>query len=312
MKVLVIGAGALGSLVGGILSEKHDVTVIGRPSQVKVLNDKGIKISGLTSGEYHPRALVDLPEGERFDLIILCVKAYNTELTLEPLSKLMDEKTWILSLQNGLDNEETIRRFLKEKGVPGRIMGGITCHGVTYKRPGLVKHAGEGDTMIGDFDPREGGGKSVEIEEIARQFKMAGMDVDVVDSIDREIWAKTIINSAINPLTAVTGEKNGILVDNEEIWKIAERIIEEGVEVAKAHSIPITKKEMVDRTLAVARRTSSNRSSMLQDTIRKRRTEIDSINGAIYRKGKEVGVEAPVNWSMYCLVRGMERGYLDQ
>ena len=311
MRIIVIGAGALGSLVGGILSKRHDVTVIGRPSQVEVLNQKGIKIQGLTRGEYHPRALVELPEGERFDLIILCVKSYNTDLTLGPMSKIMNEDTWILSLQNGLDNEERIKDFLRRNSLPGRIMGGITCHGVTYKGPGLVKHAGKGDTMIGDFDGGGSAGQTEEIRRIAQHFKKAGMDVDVVDSIDREIWAKTIINSVINPITAITGKRNGILVENLALKEIARQLIREGVAVAKAYGLDITEEEMVERTMGVAARTASNRSSMLQDIMRKRRTEIDSINGAIYHKGKEVGMDSPVNWSMYKMVRGMEDSYLE-
>jgi 2-dehydropantoate 2-reductase len=310
MKVLVIGAGALGSLIGGILSVEHDVTVIGRKAQVDVINDRGIRIKGLTRGEYHPKAVVDLPDNEEYDLIILCVKSYNTELTLAPLSGLMRENTWVLSLQNGLDNEERILKYLRQKGLPGRVIGGITCHGVTYKEPGLVKHAGIGDTMIGPFGTGRIDLMDEEIISIARHFKSAGMDVDVTPDIDREIWAKTIINSAINPLTAITREKNGIVINNPEINRIALQIIEEGVRVANGFNIDLTIEEMTERTFKTARRTSSNRSSMLQDVILGRRTEIESINGAIWRKGMEIGLSAPVNRLIYHLVRGLEEVYL--
>lgn len=311
MKVLVIGAGALGSLVGGILSTDHDVTMIGRETQVDVLNKRGIRIEGITEGEFHPRAMVNLPEGEEFDLVILCVKAYNTDLTLGPLSHLLNDRTWILSFQNGLDNEERIFTYLRENDLPGRVMGGITCHGVTYKEPGLVKHAGVGDTMIGRYhaDPSDADISS-DIAEIAQHFKKAGLDVDVTSTIERELWAKTIINSAINPLTAITRERNGIIIENQEIRDIAVNIIKEGVHVAREYGIDISEEEMLDRTFKVAERTSTNVSSMLQDVVRGRRTEVDSINGAIFNKAMDKGINAPVNWTMYRLVKGLEDGYL--
>ncbi|MGA1822160.1 MAG: ketopantoate reductase family protein [Thermoplasmatota archaeon] len=311
MRILVVGAGALGSLVGGILSADHDVTMIGREAQVDVLNSRGIRIEGITEGEFHPRAMVDVPEGEDFDLIILCVKAYNTDLTLGPLSHLLRDDTWILSLQNGLDNEERIFTYLRENRLPGRVLGGITCHGVTYKEPGLVKHAGVGDTMIGRYhsDPADADMTS-EIADIAQHFRKAGLDVDVTPTIEREIWAKTIINSAINPLTAITRERNGILIDNQEIRDIAVNIIKEGVHVAREYGMEISEEEMMDRTFKVAERTSANISSMLQDIMRGRRTEVDSINGAIFNKAIGKGICAPVNWTMYRLIKGLEDEYL--
>ena len=103
MRILVIGAGALGSLVGGLLSRDHDVTIIGRPEQVWVLKRKGLRIEGITHGEFRPKAHSGVPKDGEFDLIILCVKSYNTEISLEPLTPLLMKGTTILSLQNGLD-----------------------------------------------------------------------------------------------------------------------------------------------------------------------------------------------------------------
>ncbi|MEA3560081.1 MAG: 2-dehydropantoate 2-reductase [Candidatus Thermoplasmatota archaeon] len=307
MKILVIGAGALGSLVGGILSTEHDVTIIGRSEQVWVLKKKGLRIEGLTVGEYKIKAFTYVPTDEIYDLIIICVKAYNTEMTLTPLTPLLEKGTRILSLQNGLDNEERILKYIKERNIPSEVIGGITCHGVTYKGPGLVKHAGTGDSMIGHFGwgSRESHIEDI-VPEIADAFKRAGMDMDITTRIDREIWAKAIINSAINPLTAIVGALNGILIDNDDMNKMTRELVIEGVQVANAMGVDLTEEEMFRRTFDVARRTRTNISSMYQDIKLKRRTEVDSINGAITRKGELSGVPTPLNNAMVRLVKGLE------
>jgi 2-dehydropantoate 2-reductase len=310
MRILVVGAGALGSLVGGLLSKENEVTMIGRPDQVSVINSRGIRIEGHTHGEYHPIALTEPPADGIFDLIVICVKSYNTRLTLEPLSHLVGEGTYVLSLQNGLDNEEVISQYIRENSLKAVLFGGITCHGVTYKEPGLVKHAGIGDTMIGIYDSPQSSDARAALSGVAEAFRKAGIEIDIVSSIEREIWAKAIINSAINPITAIRGERNGCIVSDPSMKELATHVVREGVSIARTHSIPLTEQEVLDRTFSTAKRTSMNQSSMLQDIKRKRRTEIESINGALVRKAEETGLDAPYNRTLYDLVRSLEESYL--
>ncbi|MDG6225151.1 MAG: ketopantoate reductase family protein [Candidatus Thermoplasmatota archaeon] len=310
MKLLVVGAGALGSLVGGILSMDNEVTILGRPDQVNVINSRGITIEGHTQGKYFPKAVDTPPGDERFDLIVLCVKSYNTGIALESISHLFRPGTYVLSLQNGLDNEEAISRYIRERSIGAVLFGGITCHGVTYKEPGLVKHAGVGDTMIGLYESPPGVDALDGLTGIAEAFKHAGIQMNVVDSIEREIWAKALINSAINPLTAIRGEPNGIILSDPNIKDLARAVVKEGVSVASSHNIPLTEDEILSRTFRTAERTRGNISSMLQDIKRRRRTEIESINGAIIRKAEEKGMDAPCNRTLYRLVRSLEDSYL--
>jgi 2-dehydropantoate 2-reductase len=216
--------------------------------------------------------------------------------------------TPILSLQNGLDNEEKILRFIESRGSSSSVIGGITCHGVTYKGPGLVKHAGTGDTMIGHFGGSEEEAAEImdKVRAIAELFTKAGLEMETTTCIDREIWAKTIINSAINPLTAIVNGSNGVIIDNEELNTMARDIIREGVETANAHGIDLTEEEMLRRTFDVAERTYHNHSSMFQDIKLKRRTEVDSINGALVEKAREKELEAPLNQAMVRLIKGLE------
>ncbi len=310
MKILVLGAGALGSLVGGTLSKDNEVWILGRREQVEVLNTRGLRIEGLTEGEFRPRAVEDFPEDVDIDLIIICVKAYNTDRLLEPIAHHIDPSTCILSLQNGLDNEERVLRYLEAHGLKANVMGGITCNGVIYKGPGLVRHAGKGETLIGRYSSRGENDKLSDLNAIVRAFNNAGLEVGIAEDIRKEIWAKTIINSAINPITAITGSPNGVLVEDPGMKEMTGKVVEEGILVASEYGIDLDKKEVLDRTLDVASRTSKNISSMLQDIKRMRRTEIDSINGAIIHKGEKRGIETPMNRAFYHLVKALERGYI--
>jgi 2-dehydropantoate 2-reductase len=303
MRILVIGAGALGSLIGGLLSKEHDVTIIGRSEQVWVLKRKGLRIDGITKGEFRPKSLTGVPRNQDFDLIILCVKSYNTDVTLDPLLPLLKKGTRILSLQNGLDNEERILKYINDNSLDSEVIGGITCHGVTYKGPGIVKHAGVGDSVIGHFGGSSGASM---VDDIANAFRNVGFEMETTTCIGREIWAKTIINSAINPLTAIVNGRNGVLLSNPEVRATAEDLIEEGVKVANEYDQDLTDEEMRNRTFKVAERTYRNRSSMLQDLQRNRRTEVDSINGAIHQKADMAGLKAPLNLTMVRLIKAME------
>ena len=310
MKVLVIGAGAMGSLVGGKLSAEHEVTILGRPEQVEVLERQGLRIEGLTCGLFKPRAVVGPVTGETFDLIVVCVKSYNTDLILDPVAAILTPDTCILSLQNGLDNEERIMAFLRERALPGLVVGGTTCQGATYKGPGLVKHAGQGETIIGSF-----GGDDVDlaaerrVAEIAAAFGRAGLAVEVSRNITTDIWAKGIINAAINPLTAIVGQTNSVIVGNDDIRDMATDIVRESAAVARACGHDIADEPILERTFQVARRTAGNISSMLQDVKRKRRTEVDAINGAIAAKARDQGTASPLNLTMVRLVKGIEDKY---
>ncbi len=312
MNILVIGAGALGSLVGGVLSRKHDVTIIGRQEQVDVLNRDGLHIRGLTVGDFHPNATTGYPADMSFDLIIICVKSYNTEMALDHVAPYIKETTFFLSLQNGLNNEELISKKLKDDNLPGSVLGGITCHGVTYKGPGLVKHAGKGDTYIGLYTGPHDKITKEKVERIVQAFNDAGLEVELTEAIRREIWAKTIINSAINPLTAITGSRNGDLLTDRYLREMMDHLVEEGVEIARSHDIDLTVEEIIKRTHAVAERTKKNISSMLQDITRKRRTEIECINGALYEKAKLTNIYAPLNRSMYHLINAIQRQYMKE
>jgi 2-dehydropantoate 2-reductase len=172
---------------------------------------------------------------------------------------------------------------------------------------GHVKHAGTGDTVVGDVT----GGSPDMAAEVARTITEAGIATRVAQDIRYEIWLKAAVNAAINPATAITGLKNGALLVQEDLTKLMEDAAAETACVALARGVVLDPKVAIEKAREVATLTADNRSSMLQDVERCKRTEIDSICGAIVRYGKMGGVETPVNRSLLALVKAIESTYKD-
>ncbi|MCK5291593.1 MAG: 2-dehydropantoate 2-reductase [Thermoplasmata archaeon] len=294
MRILVFGAGALGSFVGGMLSQKNDVVLIGRGQHVDIVNKNGLTITGKTEIVVHPIAQESVDGNEKPDWVLVATKSYDTEDAMRTLSPLFKDAAF-LSLQNGLGNEDIMSRY-----VP-RVLGGTTSHGITKDGAGRIVHAGLGWTVLGNY---QGAEDSVSV--IADALNGSGIETEITNDIRREIWKKAIVNAGINPLTAITGQKNGFILENPNLEMTLEAICEEAVQVANAHGIDISVEESIEQTKEVARLTSDNKSSMLQDIEGGKRTEIDSICGAIVKLGMEKNVPTPVNSSLMAVVKGIE------
>ena len=294
MRVVVFGAGALGSFFGGMLSKKHDVLLVGRKEHVDAINGGGLAIEGKTDFVAFPEASTSMREGDDADLVILTVKAYDTEEAVKEIAGKCSAP--ILSLQNGLRNEEMIERIAGAD----RAVGGVTTHGVRYVAPGRVEHTGIGETIVGEMD----GSVSGRVKKFADALTGCGVHTEVSSNIKREIWRKAVVNAAINPLTAILRCRNGYLLENEHARKLMGRICREGMAVAGGLGLGIG--DAMEKAEEVARLTAENQSSMLQSLLRKRRTEIEFINGEIARVGRKVGVETPVNSTIVEIIRAME------
>ena len=299
MKILVFGAGSVGSFVGGLLSEKYDVTLLGRKHHMEAIEQNGLKISGKTEKLVRPKVWHSLGDLKDIDLIILTVKAYNTATAMNDMVPYIRDDTMVLSLQNGLDNIETIRRMMKKEG---DILAGITSHGIMRTEDGHIHHAGHGETVLGETVP-SGRGLA---ERTAEMFNSVGIQTRATNNICGEMWAKAIVNAGINPITAITGLANGYLLKVPALTALLERTCSEAIQVAMAAKIKLPPCNIIEKTKDVARKTEENRSSMLQDIERGRRTEICSINGYISEMGKRHGVDTPVNSTLTALVKGIE------
>ena len=293
MKIVIFGAGALGSLIGGLLSINNDVLFVGREKHIRVIEKEGLKIKGITEGIFYPKTRYD---GSRYDLVILTTKAYDTGTATRQIMKKFG-KIPILSLQNGLKNEEIIAEIVGKENA----IGGITSHGVTFSKDGEIFHAGKGETVIGELD----GKVSKRIKEICRIFNEAGIETRISRNIAKEIWKKTIINCAINTITSILKCKNGEILKNKYALTLLEKICMECIEVAKAEGIEI-KENIFRKVKEVASKTANNYSSMLQDIMKGKRTEIEEINGEIIKIAKKNKMKACINETLYFLIKGIE------
>ncbi len=275
-----------------MLSQRHDVTLVGRREHMEAIRQAGLHISGRTELTVHPDTAVTLPPG--VDLVILTVKAYDTAGAARDIAARCDAP--VLSLQNGLDNEQTLADTLGQR----RVIGGVTSHGVRYIEPGYVAHTGAGETIIGELD----GSIGERVEGIAAALDECGIAATASGDIQREIWRKAVVNAAINPLTALLHCRNGWLLEDEGLRLLMQRICEEGEAVARACNVEVG--SVTGKAVEIARRTADNHSSMLQSLQRGQPTEIDHINGAVVSLGEKKGVATPVNETLTRLVKAME------
>lgn len=295
MQILVFGAGGMGSFFGGLLSKRQDVLLVGRKDHMEAVRRHGLKISGKTVVLARPRTATRVPANARPDLVLVTTKAYDTASAMTHLRP-FGKTAVFLTLQNGLDNAETIARSAT------RVIAGTTAHGVTFVGPGEVRHAGVGDTSIGPWS----GMSDSDLVRVRDVLEEAGIRTRVSADIRSDLWSKLIVNASINPLAALAGVPNGRLVRDKALLRLLQDVGRETAAVARAEGAEVDTDELVRRTILVARRTAANRASMLQDLDRHRRTEIEAITGAVLRAAEREGRDAPLNRALYALVRARE------
>lgn len=296
MRIIVFGAGALGSLFAALLSRQNEVYMVGRREHVLMVSTKGLDIEGNTEGNFSIAAGETLKESPFYpNWIILTVKAYQTEEAGREILDVFPEVP-VVSFQNGIENE----LVLKNMGI--NAVGGVTSHGVTFLGPGKILHAGTGRTAIGEIDSRS----SMRVRALAYVLSEAGILTEVSGNITGEIWLKAAVNAVINPLTAVLGVRNGALISIDPLRKLGDSIASECSEIAEAHGIEMPS-DPKDEWKTVAERTAENMSSALQDIINGKRTEIREINGAFVRKAEEKGIDAMYNRAMMNMALGKEK-----
>ena len=295
VRVLVFGAGALGSFVAALLSRRNEVTIVARHETVAVVRSAGFRVHGLTEITAHPMAVTDVEAvPSPVDVALLTVKAYDTEAACASLAKV--RPVVAVTMQNGLDNARHLER------VSDRVVVALTSIGVTRLSPGVVRHAGLGPTVVGAW--RANGGDAAAI---ASMLTDAGLAATVADDVHRELWLKAAVNAGINPLTAIHRVVNGALLSDPALAVEMVAAAREVARVAAAAGIRLDEDEVETRVREVAASTAGNRSSMLQDVERGSRTEIEAITGIVLREARRLDVAAPVNERLYVQVRGLEK-----
>jgi 2-dehydropantoate 2-reductase len=303
MKTVIMGAGAMGSLLGGLLTlSGEEVWMVDIWKQhIDALRSNGLRIED--QGEIQTvrvNATEEVTSVGKADLVLFFVKTYHTAKAVSDSLALQKENTIFLTLQNGLGNEDVICQQIDRK----KVMLGVTNHGATLLGPGSIRHAGRGMTSLGELDKK----LTDRASQIAQMFRKAGIETEVSANIHDLVWTKLFVNIGMNALTALTGFKNGQLLDHPETLRLMEGLVSEAVEVAKRKGIRI-EGNPIEKVKAVAEATGKNRSSMGQDFDYKRRTEIDAINGAVVREAHRLGISVPYNEMVTDLVKVIERTF---
>ena len=300
MKVLIFGAGGVGSVVGGFLARTgHDVSLLGRPWHLDAIEKNGLVITGIW-GDYRIKALelyrtVDdiKKKNPTFDLIILTVKSYDTENAVRELLPLMEDKTILLSLQNGLGNVETI---LQAGVKPENYLAGRVIFGVDVS-PGVAKVTVNADSVRVGALP--GMSTKMSAFQMARTLSAAKIPTEAAPDILSVLWAKVIYNCALNGLCSIYEIPYGKILESGEMRQAMERIIRECYAAGLKKGVALQPgtadafiQLMVEKLIPS---TAAHFPSMLQDLRRGKRTDIDSLNGAICRHGRELGIPTPEN-----------------
>jgi 2-dehydropantoate 2-reductase len=303
VRIVVVGAGAIGSLFGAFLQKAgNDVTLVARPEHVATINREGLKIEGRTTGTFAVRAVSELPAGLETDLCLLTVKTFDLESAASVFGRTVRTPVPVVAMENGLGVESTVETALRSAGWtdPGQwIVRGINSVPATFVRPGTVRHAGNGEVLLADY------GSGHHADAVATVLRAAGIPVRVDQDREREVWRKVLVNAAINPVTADHGILNGRLLLDPYRGQ-ALQLLDEALSVAQAEGVRFTDTDAQKELWRVVRATSDNRSSMLQDLDRGRRTEIDSISGAILALGQRLGLSLPVTARMVQRIHGKE------
>jgi len=294
-RIAVVGAGAVGGYFGGMLARAGaPVVMIGRTPFVEAVRTRGLLLDTLQFKEtVRVEASTELEAVRGADIALFCVKTTDTESTARLLAPLLSPSATVVSLQNGVDNADKIRAA----GIDA--LSAVVYVAASVPQPAHIKHVGRGDLVVGPRNART--------ENIAALFERAGVPVRISDNIDGELWNKLIWNCALNAISALGRARYGQIAASEDALKIVEGVVNEVLAVAAAARVQLPGVETPQAgfagALKIATQMSNAISSTGQDLMRGKRTEIDSLNGYIARRGAELGVPTPVNHALFALVK---------
>ena len=299
-RVAVVGAGAVGGYFGGMLARAGArVTLIGRPEHVEVWTRDGLFLDSLHFQErVAVTASTDIAAAADADLVLFCVKSLDTETTAQQLAPHVGGEALIVSLQNGVDNVARMRAAAALDPIAAAVYVASSM-----PAPGRVKHSGRGDLLVGDLSGRSRPAREADIARVSNWFEAAGVPCRVSEHIDADLWTKLITNVGLNAISAVASTPYGDIVAHPESRETVRQLVLECVAVARAGGVSLPEMDYVDMVWRFAEKVGQVYSSTSQDLTRGKRTEIDTLNGFVVRRGAELGVPTPVNQSLLALVK---------
>lgn len=296
--VAVVGAGAVGCYFGGMLARAGaPVTLIGRQHHMNAVAGSGLLLERAgVSQRISVRAATDLSAVRESQIVLFCVKAVDTESTAASLAPHLPPGCVVVSMQNGVDNVPRIRAAAGIDAVAA-----VVYVASAMVAPGHVRHSGRGDLVIGDLL-----NIGVNLQSLAAMLESAEIPCRVSSDIAGDLWTKMIMNCAYNAISALGRVRYGRIVQSAPARDLMSRVVDEVIAVAGAEGVSLPADAMMSAVLKLGEAMSEALSSTAQDINRGRRTEIDSLNGYVVRRGSELGVPAPANQVLYTLVKLLE------
>ena len=302
--IAVMGAGAVGCYFGGLLARAGaPVTLIGRPHHVEAINRDGLFVESLHFRQHIPvSASTDVAAVRGAQVVLLCVKSPDTEDAARALAPHLASGTIVVSLQNGVDNAERFRSAVGIEAIPA-----VVYVAAEMTAPGRVKHSGRGDLILGTLSGQDRGGPSRrQLEDLAAVFARAGVPCQVSENIEADLWTKLIMNCAYNAISALSRARYGRIVRNPGMRDVMRQVTDEAIAVARASGVRFPDVDPVEAVFKLGEAMTNALSSTAQDIGRGKRTEIDSLNGYVARRGAELGIATPVNQTLHALVKLLE------
>ena len=302
LEVVIVGIGAMGCLFASYLAPHANVTMLGHwPEQLRTLQ-RGLTLIKPDKEQLRVDVKItgDASSITPVAFVLVLVKSYQTRQAAQEMSAFLRDYGYAITLQNGLGNDQALASQLGAN----RVVLGSTTEGATLIETGMVRHAGQGETVLQDV----GRNGSERLREFTNLLRQAGFRTNLASNVSGLVWEKLVVNAAINPLTALLNVNNGFLLSSPPARRIARRAAVEAALVARAAGHDVAPDSASEHAETVARHTKDNLSSMLQDVRNGRPTELEAITGAVLHFGQANNVPTPVNSALYDLLAAKLRG----
>ncbi|MCF0238377.1 MAG: ketopantoate reductase family protein [Sphaerochaetaceae bacterium] len=302
MNILVLGAGAMGSLFGGYLSRHNNVVLLDVAAPVvDAINTNGLVINEKdeSTGNYSVKAVTSISQEPSFkaDLIVVFVKAMYSKSALDSVKSAITEDTYIMSVQNGSGHEELLSQYVSED----HVLIGTTQHNSAVLAPGVVRHGGSGLTHVGRIN-----GDVTGLDVLAQNFTSCNLETDCKSDLNQLVWEKLFTNISASVLTGVFKSNLGFISQNPNAWALCTELIREAVEVAKADGCNFDFETELEKVRKVSVNSPEGITSICADLRNGRKTEVDTISGSVVRKAKKYGVQAPYHEMVVDIIHAYE------
>lgn len=303
-RVAVLGAGAVGSYFGGMLARAGaQVTLIARAPHVDAIRHSGLYLDTTTFQErVKVEASTEVSAARGADFVLFCVKTIDTEDAARLLAPHLSPSAIVVSMQNGVDN---VARILSASGIDALPV--VVYIAAALPEPGHMKHSGRGDLTVGELSNNSRAAASPpRTERVTALFTAAGVPCRISPMIEIDLWTKMLMNCAGNALSGIAQTSFGHVAQSLPVRAVLQKVIEETVSVGRASGVPLPDVDWAEKGRKNAENLGEATSSMAQDIARGKRTEIDSLNGYIVRRGTALGIETPVSLTLTALVKLIE------